>query len=91
MRPMTEDLNERIVSLTTALLERDQRILDLEAELRAKEGYIPPPPSGLPTVVIEGINDMADNIRGKIERTKVLGKRGIQEQRGLRRAIRRRV
>ena len=69
---MTEDLNERIVSLTTALLERDQRILDLEAELRAKEGYIPPPPSGLPTVVIEGINDMADNIRGKIERTKVL-------------------
>ena len=69
-------LQERIVNLNVALMERDQRILALERELKAKEHYIPPPPRGTTTsqAALEIMEGMAQSLRNKVleERIKTL-------------------
>lgn len=85
MAPPTiqEVLEERIVNLNVALLERDQRILDLERELKAKEHYVPPTPRGLgtPQTTIDIMEGMAQSLREKIERIKVLEEENAEYRR----------
>ncbi|EET00713.1 Serine/threonine protein kinase [Giardia duodenalis] len=56
-------------------MERDQMIQDLKRNLKAKEHYVPPPPSQLPPTVVELIDGMSESLRCKIETIKGLEER----------------
>lgn len=76
-------LKEVIVNLKAALTERDNRISDLEKEIKAKEYYVPPTPRGLgtPQTTLDIMEDMAQSLREKIARIKELEEENAEYRR----------